>query len=41
MKKLLHYGRDDAIAYGGMKHYVLQNGFTYERYLDNEQVLPL
>ncbi len=41
MKKLLHWRKgNDVIAYGGMKHYVLQNGvYVYERYLDNEQVL--
>lgn len=41
MKKLLHWRQgNDIIAYGDMKHYVLQKGvYVYERYLDNESVL--
>lgn len=41
MKKLLHWRQgNDVIAYGDMKHYVLQKGvYVYERYLGNESVL--
>lgn len=41
MKKLLHWRQgNNIIAYGDMKHYVLQKGvYVYERYLDNESVL--
>ncbi|WP_352421321.1 glycoside hydrolase family 13 protein [Proteiniphilum sp.] len=41
MKKLLHWRQgNDVIAYGYMKHYVLQKGvYAYERYLGNESVL--
>jgi glycosidase len=41
MKKLLHWRQgNDVIAYGDMKHYVLQKGvYVYERYLGDESVL--
>ncbi|WP_298649784.1 glycoside hydrolase family 13 protein [uncultured Proteiniphilum sp.] len=41
MKKLLHWRHGkDVIAYGDMKHYVLQKGvYVYERYLGEESVL--
>lgn len=41
MKKLLHWRQgNDVIAYGDMKHYVLQKGvYVYERYIDDESVL--
>jgi glycosidase len=41
MKKLLHWRQgNDVIAYGRMKHYVLQKGvYVYERYLGDKNVL--
>ena len=41
MKKLLHWRRDnEVIAFGDMKHYVLQKGvYVYERYIGDESVL--
>ena len=41
MKKLLHWRQgNDVIAYGYMKHHVLQKGvYAYERYLADESVL--
>jgi glycosidase len=41
LSKMLHWRQgNDVIAYGAMKHYVLQKGvYVYERYLDDESVL--
>lgn len=41
LSNLLHWRRNnDVIAYGGMKHYVLQKGvYVYERYIGDESVL--
>jgi glycosidase len=41
LSKLLHWRKgNDIIAYGDMKHYVLQKGvYVYERYIDDESVL--
>lgn len=41
LSKLLHWRRgNEVIAYGDMKHYVLQKGvYVYERYIDDESVL--
>src|SRR5690554_1943136 len=41
LSKLLHWRKgNEIIAYGEMKHYVLQKGvYVYERYKDNESVL--
>lgn len=41
ISKLLHWRQGNhVIAYGAMKHYVLQKGvYVYERYLDDESVL--
>ena len=41
LSNLLHWRKgNDIIAYGDMKHYVLQKGvYVYERYIDNESVL--
>ncbi len=41
LSKLLHWRRgNEVIAYGNMKHYVLQKGvYVYERYIDDESVL--
>lgn len=41
MKKLLHWRQgNDVVAYGDMKHYVLQKGvYVYERYLDGKSIL--
>lgn len=41
LSKLLHWRQgNDVVAYGDMKHYVLQKGvYVYERYFDDESVL--
>ncbi len=41
LSNLLHWRKgNDIIAYGDMKHYVLQKGvYVYERYIDDESVL--
>ncbi len=41
LSTLLHWRQNnDIIAYGDMKHYVLQKGvYVYERYIDNENIL--
>lgn len=41
LSQLLHWRQDnDVIAYGDMKHYVLQKGvYVYERYIGDENVL--
>lgn len=41
LSKLLHWRKgNEIIAYGEMKHYVLQKGvYVYERYIGNESVL--
>lgn len=41
MKKLLHWRQNnDVIAYGNMKHYVLQKGvYVYERSIENKKIL--
>ena len=41
MSALLHWRQgNNVIAYGDMKHYVLQKGvYVYERYIDNDRII--